>query len=68
MVVVEPRLNLPFALETSPEPGIVAEVGSQQLQSDDAVQGELGGLIDGPHSSLAEQPVDAVPGDDRALL
>ena len=66
--MVEPGLDLPFALETGPEARVVAQVRREQLERDDAVQRQLGGLIDGAHASLSEYPIDAVPGNDRALL
>ena len=68
VLVVERGLDLAFALEPGPEAGIVAQVGSQQLERDHAVQRKLGGLVYGAHASLSEYPVDAIPGNDRALL
>ena len=68
VLVVERRLDLPFALEASPEPGVVAEVRGQQLEGDHPLQGQLGGLVDRPHATLSEYPVDAIPGNDRPLL
>ena len=65
---IEGGLDLAFALESGPEPGIVAEIGSQQLEGDDAIERELRGLIDGAHAPFSEYPVDPIPGNDRALL
>ena len=68
VLVVEPGLDLPFTLEAGAESGVVAQVRGEQLERDDAVQRELRGLVDGAHAPLSEYAVDAIPGNDRAVL
>jgi hypothetical protein len=66
--VVDARLDLALPLEAGDERGVVAQVRRQHLERDHSIEGQLGGLVDGPHATLAEDAVDAVTGKGRALF
>jgi hypothetical protein len=68
VVVVERRLDLTLTFESGPEPRVVAEIGCKQLQRHDPVERQLSGFVDRPHAPLSEYPIDAIPGNDGALL
>jgi hypothetical protein len=64
--VVQGRRDLGLGGEPAAERFVAGELGSQELERDGALQGDVRGAVDDTHPAAPDELVDAVSGERRA--